>query len=192
MCKNILDVAADKGQPVDFHDLMFKFTLDSFVLYVNDLYSTAFYEDACLFFYVLCKLSHAHYRLGFGVQLNGLRQKEKVPFAESFDFIQYNSSWRLVFPIWKLTESIKPILTPWKMQIKDHVRIVDTFAYEVIGNRKKEMAEGKEFKDLLSRFMTTRDDKNDLLDDKGLRDVILNFIGRFASTGRSKRFNHFL
>ncbi|KAI8146243.1 cytochrome P450 [Fennellomyces sp. T-0311] len=146
MTKNIFDVAADNRQPVDFHDVMFKFTLDSFVL------------------------------LGFGVELNGLQKKEKVPFAESFDAIQFNSSWRMVFPAWKLSETIGPLLTPWKMHVKDHIKVVDTFAYEVIAKRKKEVSEGKEFKDLLSRFMATRDENGDLLDDKTLRDVILNFI----------------
>ncbi|KAI9491661.1 cytochrome P450 [Zychaea mexicana] len=146
MIKEILDVAAVTGEPIDFHDLMFKFTLDSFVL------------------------------LGFGVKINGLQQEDKVPFAESFDAIQFNSSWRMVFPAWRLSESIKPILTPWQTSIKDHVKVVDNFAYEVIATRKKEMAEGQEFKDLLSRFMNTRDETGEALNEKSLRDVILNFI----------------
>lgn len=32
MCDKILDKAADEGGIVDFHEIMFKFTLDSFVL----------------------------------------------------------------------------------------------------------------------------------------------------------------
>lgn len=31
MCDQILDKSADEGSIVDFHELMFKFTLDSFV-----------------------------------------------------------------------------------------------------------------------------------------------------------------
>lgn len=38
------------------------------------------------------------------------------------------------------------------------------------------MAEGHTFKDLLSRFMNTRDENGELLDDRGLRDIIINFI----------------
>ncbi|KAI7857447.1 cytochrome P450 [Circinella umbellata] len=144
--KNIFDKAASNRTAVDFHDIMFKFTLDSFVL------------------------------LGFGVEINGLKTNKKVPFAESFDAIQFNSSWRLVFPLWKLAEAVKPILFPWQTSVKDHIKVVDGFAYDVIAKRKRELAEGQKFKDLLSRFMSTHDENGELLDDVSLRDVILNFI----------------
>ena len=62
------------------------------------------------------------------------------------------------------------------MSVKDHIKVVDGFAYEVIAKRKRELAEGQKFKDLLSRFMSTRDENGELLDDAALRDVILNFI----------------
>ncbi|KAI9491659.1 cytochrome P450 [Zychaea mexicana] len=146
MIKGIFDVAAVNREPVNFHDLMFKFTLDSFVL------------------------------LGFGVKINGLQQEDKVPFAESFDAILSNSLWRMVSPVWKLSEAIKPILFPWQTSIKDHVKVVDNFAYEVIAKRKKEMAEGQEFTDLLSRFMNIRDETGEPLDEKILRDAILTFV----------------
>lgn len=36
MCDKILDISVKNNEPVDFHALMFKFTLDSFVQYVTN------------------------------------------------------------------------------------------------------------------------------------------------------------
>lgn len=115
-------------------------------------------------------------RLGFGVELNALGTKGKVPFAESFDVCQLNSSWRMTFPLWRFTEKAKAILMPWKMSIQDHLNVINNFAADVIATRRKQLDEGLEFKDLLSRFMNTRDENGDPLSPKALRDIILNFI----------------
>jgi hypothetical protein len=32
MRNNIFDIAAETGKAIDFHDIMYKFTLDSFIL----------------------------------------------------------------------------------------------------------------------------------------------------------------
>ncbi|KAF7721306.1 hypothetical protein EC973_004948 [Apophysomyces ossiformis] len=66
----------DKNKVVDFHDLMYKFTLESFV------------------------------RIGFGVQLNIACSQEAVPFAVSFDALQCNSMARGLNPLWRLTEKL--------------------------------------------------------------------------------------
>lgn len=34
MRNDIFDVAVETGEALDFHDIMYKFTLDSFILYV--------------------------------------------------------------------------------------------------------------------------------------------------------------
>ncbi|CEP07389.1 hypothetical protein [Parasitella parasitica] len=147
MCNQILDKAAVKGSIVDFHELMFKFTLDSFVY------------------------------LGFGVQLNSLLKKEKVPFAVSFDHLQRLGALRFINPFMPLTESIGKFLTPWKMSTADHVHAVDKFAEDVITQRRKEISEGVEgHKDLLSRFMNTLNENGEKLNDIELRDTVLNFI----------------
>ncbi|KAI9491660.1 cytochrome P450 [Zychaea mexicana] len=155
MIKEILNVAAVNREPVDFQDLMYKFTLDSFV------------------------------QLGFGVAVNGLQQKGKANFAESFDVLQSNGSWRLVFPIWKLSEAIKPILFPWQTSIKDHVKAINSYAYEFIAKRKKEMAEGQEPEGFLSRLMNVRDEAGEPSDERSLRDAILAFFvaGRDTTAG---------
>lgn len=65
---------------------------------------------------------------------------------------------------------------PWKMSIQDHLNVINNFAADVIATRRKQLDEGLEFKDLLSRFMNTRDENGDPLSPKALRDIILNFI----------------
>ncbi|KAG1445679.1 hypothetical protein G6F56_009830 [Rhizopus delemar] len=61
---------------------------------------------------------------------------------------------------------------PWKATMKDHLEVVDSFAREVIEKRREEMAKGEEHQDLLSRFMLT----STPLEDKALRDIVLNFV----------------
>lgn len=103
--------------------------------------------------------THAHIntggfnRLGFGVQLNALSSKEKVPFAASFDECQMNSFQRFVNPLWPVTEKIQNLMHPWKQSIQDHLNVIDSFANDVIEGRRAQLAKGEVHHDLLSRFM---------------------------------------
>ncbi|KAI9244575.1 cytochrome P450 [Phascolomyces articulosus] len=146
MSEKIWDSALEKNEAVDFHDIMFKFTLDSFIL------------------------------LGFGVQLNALGSKGKVPFAAAFDEAQKNTFQRFVNPIWPVTERIQKLAMPWKPSMNEHLHVVDSFAREVTEKRREEIARGEEKKDLLSRFMNARNDKGELLNNTELRDIVLNFV----------------
>ncbi|KAI9490196.1 cytochrome P450 [Zychaea mexicana] len=146
MSEKIWNPAVEKNEVVDFHDIMFKFTLDSFIL------------------------------LGFGVQLNALGSKEKVPFAAAFDEAQKNTFQRFVNPIWPVTEKIQKLLMPWKPSMNEHLNVVDTFAREVTEKRREEIARGEEKKDLLSRFMHARNAQGELLSNTELRDIVLNFV----------------
>ncbi|KAI8139811.1 cytochrome P450 [Fennellomyces sp. T-0311] len=146
MTKNIFDRKAANGKTVDFHDVMYKFTLDSFVY------------------------------LGFGVQLNALASKEKVPFAASFDECQINCMDRFINPFMPLLEILQPVLQPGTKSIKGHLKVVDDFAFKIIAERRSQLAEGGEFKDLLSRFMNAKNENNQPLNDRELRDTVLNFI----------------
>jgi cytochrome P450 len=146
MSKNIWDIAADENQVVDFHDVMFKFTLDSFIL------------------------------LGFGVHLNALASKGKVPFAEAFDEAQKQTFQRFVNPIWPVTERILSMVMPWKSSMNNHLSVVDNFAREVTEKRRVEIANGEVHRDLLSRFMDARNAQGELLNNDELRDIVLNFV----------------
>ncbi|KAI7907522.1 cytochrome P450 [Cokeromyces recurvatus] len=146
MVDEIWDIAADNLTVVDFHDVMFKFTLDSFIM------------------------------LGFGVELNALSSKGKVPFAAAFDEAQKNTFLRFVNPIWPVTERILGLLMPWKENMNDHLAVVDSFARKVIEKRRAQLEAGEVHKDLLSRFMDARNHKGVPLNNDELRDIVLNFV----------------
>ncbi|KAI8139710.1 cytochrome P450 [Fennellomyces sp. T-0311] len=146
MTDRIFDKKAENGKSVDFHDVIYKFTLDSFVL------------------------------IGFGKQLNALQSKTKVPFAASFDICQSNCLERFIDPFTNLRDALKPIFSPGSMRIKDHLKVIDDFAYQLIGERREQIKNGGEYKDLLSRFMAARNPQGEPLSDKELRDTVLNFI----------------
>ncbi|ORZ17105.1 cytochrome P450 [Absidia repens] len=146
MSKNIFDESAANGKPVDFHDIMFKFTLDSFV------------------------------ELSFGVDLHALGSGDKVPFAASFDVCQLNAFQRFVNPAFKITEALSNIFMPWKKSIQQHLDTMDDFAFDVIEKRRKQLADGETYGDLLSRFMNATNEHGQPLNNKELRDVVLNFV----------------
>ncbi|CAO3609763.1 unnamed protein product [Mucor hiemalis] len=147
MSKNIWDKAADNNEVVDFHDVMFKFTLDSFIV------------------------------LGFGVHLNSLAATGKVPFAAAFDEAQKTTFQRFVNPIWPITERILTLAMPWKTSMNQHLSVVDNFAREVTEKRRVEIANGETgHRDLLSRFMDARNAQGELLNNDELRDIVLNFV----------------
>lgn len=88
-----------------------------------------------------------------------------------------NGFQRFVNPLWKITEPIVFGLQPWKKSISQHLETVNKFAYEVIESRRQQLARGEtHHKDLLSRFMEAHNENDELLDNKELRDMVLNFI----------------
>lgn len=114
--------------------------------------------------------------LGFGEELGALRKDGKVPFAAAFDAAQVNTFRRMMLPFWRLREGLAKVLMPWQDSMEDHVKIVDEYAAEMINKRRREVEKGEEHNDLLSRFLKSRDDRGNLLNDQQLRDIILNFI----------------
>ncbi len=69
LLSDLVGRAADSGTPLDLHDLMYRFTLDSFG------------------------------QIGFGVDPGCLRTTEKVPFAAAFDSAQVVSVYELAAAI---------------------------------------------------------------------------------------------
>lgn len=145
MC-GIFDKAVETNQIVDLHDMMFRFTLDSFVL------------------------------LGFGVDIKALSHTDKVPFAASFDELQLHSFQKFIDPFVNIKSVLKQIFRPSETTPAQHIKVVDEFAKSVIDNRRQQLARGEESKDLLSRFMNAQNEHGEPLNDVELRDTIMNFI----------------
>ncbi|CAO3586330.1 unnamed protein product [Absidia cylindrospora] len=146
MNQHIFDAAADNGQPLDFQDTMFRFTLDYFM------------------------------EIGFGVELKALSSSNKIPFMRSFDICQANVFQRFANPAFQWTESLSAWFMPWKTTITQHLAIINDFAYGVIEDRQQGLMHGEERNDLLSRFMSTTNEDGQKLSNKELRDVVLNFV----------------
>ncbi|KAF7728512.1 hypothetical protein EC973_005916 [Apophysomyces ossiformis] len=147
MFNHVFDPAIKTQEPVDFHETMFRFTLDSFFL------------------------------LGFGVPLNSLSTKEKIPFAVSFDAAQTSAFYRFANPFWRVAETADRVFRPWNTSLQQHLKVMNSFAVQVIDGRRKDIAEGeKDHKDLLSRFMNTKNEHGEPLNNTELRDIVLNFI----------------
>ncbi|KAI9024338.1 cytochrome P450 [Phycomyces nitens] len=146
MVENIWDKAAESHEVIDFQEIMYKFTLDSFI------------------------------RIGFGAKINSLGNKSQVPFAVAFDSAQRLVMPRFVNSSWPITESIQRTLFPWIPTVQTHLKVIDKFAHKVIEERREQLARGEEHGDILSRFMTARDLSDKKLGNTELRDVVLNFI----------------
>ncbi|ORX47795.1 cytochrome P450 [Hesseltinella vesiculosa] len=144
---NILEKAIEGNRVIDFHALMYKYTLDAFV------------------------------KLGFGTELNSLHSEDKNPFAAAFDEAQKGTFLRIINQSWPMTEGlfnfIFPVMFP---DMKSGVKVVDEYAREIIEQRRKEMNEGQQPKDLLSRFMNASNAEGIPLNNEELRDIVLNFI----------------
>ncbi|KAI7851601.1 cytochrome P450 [Circinella umbellata] len=146
MSERIIDKAIERGEVIDFQSMIYKFTLETFVY------------------------------IGFGKQLNALYNNVTVPFATSFDACQKNCFQRIVSPIGRLREALSPILHSKEMTAKEHIQVIEDFAYNLIKERKVQLAQGHKYKDLLSQFMAARNPEGNELGDTELRDAILNFI----------------
>ncbi|KAI7853604.1 cytochrome P450 [Circinella umbellata] len=144
--EQVLDQHVINRTPLDIQDLLFKFTLDSFV------------------------------QIGFGKNLNTVTHKGIIPFAESFDMCQRHCNDLLLNPFTPIVQVFHTLLHPRTKSINDHYKIVDQFAYDVIAQRRKDIENGQTFNDLLSYFMKAQNEKQVTVDDIELRDMILNLI----------------
>lgn len=101
--------------------------------------------------------------------MNALGTDGKVPFAYSFDVCQINASDRFLNPFMPIIEIASSWLQPWKTSIKGHLKIIDDFANQVIDKRRKEIAAGGHFEDLLSRFMNAKNEHGEELSNKEVK-----------------------
>ncbi|KAI8065270.1 cytochrome P450 [Gongronella butleri] len=145
MC-DLFDNWSKEGKIVDLHDMMFRYTLDSFVF------------------------------LGFGVDIKSLTQGNKVPFAASFDELQLLAFEKFVNPLVPVQMAVRRLTHPSEPTVKQHLNTLHEFTSSVIAKRRKDLAEGAQPKDLLSRFMSARNEHDEELNDIELKDTILNFI----------------
>ncbi|XP_037419662.1 cytochrome P450 704B1-like [Triticum dicoccoides] len=153
---SILSQACKAGKVVDMQELYMRMTLDS-----------------------ICKV-------GFGVEIGTLSPElPENSFAQAFDAANIIVTLRFIDPLWRVKKFLH---VGSEALLEQSIKLVDEFTYSVIRRRKAEIvqarASGKQEKikhDILSRFIELGeaggDDGGSLFgDDKGLRDVVLNFV----------------
>ena len=107
--------------------------------------------------------------IGFGVELGSLSRD--VPFQKAFDRAQATSERRYYKALWKLERMLN---LPVEAQLKRDVRVLNSFAYDTIKERRK--SKKNLGVDILSTFVKMKDPDGKPFSDKYLRDIIMNFV----------------
>ncbi|CAL2278470.1 unnamed protein product [Prunus armeniaca] len=118
------------------------------------------------------------FKVGFGIDLNCLEgsSKEGTAFMKAFDESTVLTNFRYVDPFWKL----KRILNLGsEASLKKYVEVIDDFVHQVIRSKRKLLEQQKDVndkEDILSRFLLESKKDPEEINDKYLRDIILNFM----------------
>ncbi|XP_051149267.1 cytochrome P450 704B1 [Andrographis paniculata] len=148
---DILCQASYINKEIDMQELLMRMTLDS-----------------------ICKV-------GFGVEIGTL--DPSLPdnrFAQAFDTVNTIVTLRFIDPLWKLKKFFN---VGSEAVLHQCIKTIDDFTYNVIRKRKAEMEEAaginkdeKIKNDILTRFIELSKDPQSNMNDKSLRDVVLNFV----------------
>ncbi|KAE8694715.1 CYP704C1 protein [Hibiscus syriacus] len=118
------------------------------------------------------------FKVGFGVELNSLSGSVESAnrFAKAFDDSNVIVFWRYVDVLWKVKRFLN---IGMEADLKRNVKIIDDFIFELIQRKREQMEDEKlvrDKEDILSRFLmeSKRDPEN--MNDRYLRDIILNFM----------------
>lgn len=118
------------------------------------------------------------FKVGFGVELNCLEgsNKEGIEFMKAFDDSNALVYRRYVDPLWKLKRYFNICS---EASLKKNIKIIDDFVTNLIGTKRKLQAEERLYndkEDILSRFLVESKKDPEEMNDKYLRDIILNFM----------------
>ncbi|KAH8488502.1 hypothetical protein Peur_059810 [Populus x canadensis] len=118
------------------------------------------------------------FKVGFGVELNCLEgsNKEGTEFMKAFDDSNSLVYRRYVDPLWKLKRYFN---IGSEASLKKKIKIIDDFVTNLIGTKRKLQAEERLYndkEDILSRFLVESKKDPEEMNDKYLRDIILNFM----------------
>ncbi|KAA3458131.1 cytochrome P450 704C1-like protein [Gossypium australe] len=136
------------------------------------------------------------FKVGFGVELNALSGSGEFAnrFTKAFDDSNFIVFRRYVDMFWKVKRFFNIGL---EAALKRNVKIIDDFIFDLIRCKREQMENEKlvrEKEDILSRFLmeSKRDPEN--MNDRYLRDIILNFMiaGKDTSAGTLTWFFYML
>ncbi|XP_017975798.1 PREDICTED: cytochrome P450 704C1-like, partial [Theobroma cacao] len=115
------------------------------------------------------------FKVGFGIDINCMdgSSKEGTTFMKAFDV---SNERRFVDPFWKLKRSLN---IGSEAALRKNIKVIDTFVHDVISSKRKLLGMERDLnvkEDILSRFLVESEKNPDTMNDKYLRDIILNFI----------------
>ncbi|KAK3429870.1 hypothetical protein EUGRSUZ_E01360 [Eucalyptus grandis] len=118
------------------------------------------------------------FKVGFGVDLNCLEgsSKEGRAFMKAFDEANELTYWRYIDPSWELKRLLS---IGSEARLRNNIKLIDNFVHQLIKIKRNQLAvqrEQNDKEDILSRFLLEceKDPKN--MNEKYLRDIILNFM----------------
>eukprot|EP01147_Barroeca_monosierra_P005865 gene5865-9063_t len=112
-------------------------------------------------------------QIAYGIHL-GCFDQEVVEFAVNFDTAQRIIMERVIDPLWNVRKHLKSI-HPDERKLIQCVKNLDQFARNVIRER-KDSEDLRDREDLLSRFMSLKDQDGRPLDETRLRDIVMSFV----------------
>ncbi|KAJ6722793.1 CYTOCHROME P450 FAMILY 704 SUBFAMILY A POLYPEPTIDE 1 [Salix koriyanagi] len=118
------------------------------------------------------------FKVGFGVELNCLEgsRKSGTEFMKAFDDSNALVYRRYVDPLWKLKRYLN---IGSEASLMKNIKIIDAFVINLIRTKRKLLAEERlcnDKEDILSRFLVESRKDPEEMNDKYLRDIILNFM----------------
>ncbi|GLT51899.1 hypothetical protein SLA2020_252730 [Shorea laevis] len=119
------------------------------------------------------------FKVGFGVELNCMdigSSKEGTIFMKAFDDSNELVYWRFADPFWKLKRFLN---VDSEASLKKNIEIIDNFVHNLISTKRKLSSVQRDQnvkEDILSRFLVESEKNPEMMDDKYLRDIILNFM----------------
>ncbi|KAF8028237.1 hypothetical protein BT93_E0982 [Corymbia citriodora subsp. variegata] len=118
------------------------------------------------------------FKVGFGVELNCLEgsSKEGRAFMKAFDEASALTYWRYVDPTWALKRLLN---IGSEARLRNNIKLIDNFVHQLIKIKRNQLAawrEPNDKEDILSRFLLECEKDPMNINEKYLRDIILNFI----------------
>ncbi|KAI9182244.1 hypothetical protein LWI28_023473 [Acer negundo] len=136
------------------------------------------------------------FKVGFGVDLNCLEgsSKDGTEFMKAFDESNALVYWRYIDPFWKLKRFFN---IGSEASLNKNIKIIDDFVHRLITAKRNLLAlqqESNDKEDILSRFLLASEKDPEQMNDKYLRDIILNFMiaGKDSSAGTLSWFLYML
>ncbi|KAK1409179.1 hypothetical protein QVD17_35704 [Tagetes erecta] len=118
------------------------------------------------------------FKVGFGFDLDTLSGLNEASnrFMKAFDESNSLVFWRFVDLLWRVKRYFS---IGSEADLKQNLRIVDEFVYELIRNKREQMKNTnlhRDKEDILSRFLMESENDPENMNDKYLRDISLSFV----------------